>query len=424
MNNIDYNTFIERGDIIDKLKYELEFFENNKNNLLIKRNIYFYGNHGIGKTTLILNLLKCLDYEIIKIHSNEIKSKNYLNIITKKNLSNNNVLNMFKKINKKKVIVIDEIDNIKICNRGFIGELIKIIRPKKTKKQKTENYSNNIIICISNNQVDKKIKELKKYSINIKLNTPTNNEINNIIINIMPKLNDDIKYKIVNYIQGDLNKIYLLYDIYNNNYDLVNNDLLDNLLLKNIFNDDIKDKIKFLLLNKMDFNNHNFIINETERTVISLIWHENIIDVLNNYPNNVSISLYIHILNNICYGDYIDRITFQKQIWQFNELSSLIKTFYTNYLLHDRIKNINFNSIIRFTKILTKYSTEYNNYIFIIELSKKLNIDKKNILSYFLYFYKNYDIEDVEKLLTKYKITLLEINRIYRFINLCYFKLD
>ena len=420
MNNIDYNTFIERGDIIDKLKYELEFFENNKNNLLIKRNIYFYGNHGIGKTTLILNLLKCLDYEIIKIHSNEIKSKNYLNIITKKNLSNNNVLNMFKKINKKKVIVIDEIDNIKICNRGFIGELIKIIRPKKTKKQKTENYSNNIIICISNNQIDKKIKELKKYSINIKLNTPTNNEINNIIINIMPKLNDDIKYKIVNYIQGDLNKIYLLYDIYNNNYDLVNNDLLDNLLLKNIFNDDIKDKIKFLLLNKMDFNNHNFIINETERTVISLIWHENIIDVLNNYPNNVSISLYINILNNICYGDYIDRITFQKQIWQFNELSSLIKTFYTNYLLHDRIKNINFNSIIRFTKILTKYSTEYNNSIFIIELSKKLNIDKKNILSYFLYFYKNYDIEDVEKLLTKYKITLLEINRIYRFINLCY----
>jgi len=420
MNNIDYNRFIERGDIIDKLKYELEFFENNKNNLLIKRNIYFYGNHGIGKTTLILNLLKCLDYEIIKIHSNEIKSKNYLNIITKKNLSNNNVLNMFKKINKKKVIVIDEIDNIKICNRGFIGELIKIIRPKKTKKQKTENYSNNIIICISNNQIDKKIKELKKYSINIKLNTPTNNEINNIIINIMPKLNDDIKYKIVNYIQGDLNKIYLLYDIYNNNYDLVNNDLLDNLLLKNIFNDDIKDKIKFLLLNKMDFNNHNFIINETERTVISLIWHENIIDVLNNYPNNVSISLYINILNNICYGDYIDRITFQKQIWQFNELSSLIKTFYTNYLLHDRIKNINFNSIIRFTKILTKYSTEYNNYIFIIELSKKLNIDKKNILSYFLYFYKNYDIEDVEKLLTKYKITLLEINRIYRFINLCY----
>ena len=38
------------------------------------------------------------------------------------------------------------------------------------------------------------------------------------------------------------------------------------------------------------------------------------------------------ILNNICFSDYIDRITFQKQVWVFNEISSLIKTFYNNYL--------------------------------------------------------------------------------------------
>ena len=67
----------------------------------------------------------------------------------------------------------------------------------------------------------------------------------------------------------------------------------------------------------MNFNSHNLFISETERTIISLLWHENIIDVLNNYLNNISIPLYINILNNICYGDYIDRITFQKQIWQF-----------------------------------------------------------------------------------------------------------
>ena len=47
---------------------------------------------------------------------------------------------------------------------------------------------------------------------------------------------------------------------------------------------------------------------------------------------------------------------------------------------------------LRFTKILTKYSSEYNNLTFIIELSKKLNIDKKDILSYFYYFYYNYKI--------------------------------
>ena len=31
----------------------------------------------------------------------------------------------------------------------------------------------------------------------------------------------------------------------------------------------------------------------------------------------------MEILNNIIFSDYIDRITFQKQIWIFNEMSSL-----------------------------------------------------------------------------------------------------
>ena len=45
--------------------------------------------------------------------------------------------------------------------------------------------------------------------------------------------------------------------------------------------------------------------------------------------------LYMKLLDNICYSDYIDRITFQKQIWQFNEMSSLIKTFYNNKIYHE-----------------------------------------------------------------------------------------
>ena len=419
--NIDYNNYINRESIINNIKNELQYFENNKKNLLIKRSLFIYGNHGIGKTRLVYKILKQLNYDIININSNEIKSKSYLNTITKNNLSNNSVLNMFKKINKKKAIVIDEIDNIKISNRGFISELIKIIRPKKTKKQKKENYSNYIIICISNNQIDKKIKELKNVSINIELNTPTNNDIKNIIANIMPKLSNSICEKSVKYIQNDFRKITLLYDIYKNNYKLIDNDLLENILFKNIFSDDTKYKVNNLLKNKMNFNSHNLLINETERTVISLLWHENIIDVLNNYSNNITIPLYINILNNICYGDYIDRITFQKQIWQFNEMTSQIKTYYTNYILHKNLKKIIISSTsVRFTKILTKYSSEYNNLTFIIELSKKLNIDKKDILSYFYYFYNNYNIEHTKNILNKYNITLLEINRIFKFIDFIY----
>ena len=46
---------------------------------------------------------------------------------------------------------------------------------------------------------------------------------------------------------------------------------------------------------------------------------------------------YMKLLKNICFADYIDRITFQNQIWIFNEISSLIKTFHNNKLYHDVI---------------------------------------------------------------------------------------
>ena len=105
-------------------------------------------------------------------------------------------------------------------------------------------------------------------------------------------------------------------------------------------------------------------MNETDRTSVGLLFHENIIDVLEQFPKNNTIPFYKDILNNICFSDYIDRITFQKQIWIFNEMSSLTKTFYNNYLYHEKFgnKKIDYNpKNVRFTKVLTKYSTEYNN---------------------------------------------------------------
>ena len=81
----------------------------------------------------------------------------------------------------------------------------------------------------------------------------------------------------------------------------------------------------------------------------------------------------------------MDRITFQKQIWQFNEMTSLLKTFYNNKLYHERFeKKPKFNpSEVRFTKVLTKYSTEYNNYLFIQNLCFTLGMDQKDLFAFF-----------------------------------------
>ena len=128
------------------------------------------------------------------------------------------------------------------------------------------------------------------------------------------------------------------------------------------YNEDAKSITNCLLENNYSIDKHNVLMNETDRTIVALLWHENIIDKFKNIPIKIAYPLYYKILRNICYADYIDRITFQNQIWQFNEMSSLIKTFYNNKIFHDMTSEYIKPQLeeIRFTKVLTKYSTEYN----------------------------------------------------------------
>ena len=126
------------------------------------------------------------------------------------------------------------------------------------------------------------------------------------------------------------------------------------------------------------------------------------------------------MLDKICFADYIDRITFQKQIWQFNEMSSLIKTFSTNSILHKNMDETMIQeklSEIRFTKVLTKYSTEYNNSLFIQELCQKLSLDKKDMFSFFIKLKSLHSEEELCDKLETYEITKLDISRIYRYID-------
>jgi hypothetical protein len=135
-------------------------------------------------------------------------------------------------------------------------------------------------------------------------------------------------------------------------------------------------------------------------------------------------------LNNICYADYIDRVTFQHQIWQFNEMSSLMKTFHSNKLFHETIPQQSQqsqhpqNNEIRFTKVLTKYSSEYNNNNFIISLCQKLNMDKRDVICLFQELrlvYQNMNaienVNKVTKILEECDICRLDVKRIYRYLD-------
>jgi len=314
----------------------------------------------------------------------------------------------------------DEIDGMNNGDKGGINSLIKIIRPKKTKKQKTEDYSLNPIICIGDYHMDKKIRELMKVSINYEMKSPTNQQMEKIIDLLFTNIKPNIKESILHYSQNDLRKLKNVHSIYLSNNNQYDKSFLSKIIQLKSYNEDIKITTKLLLNNHYDMNEHVKLINETDRTIIALLWHENIIDLLAKYNDNaLVIPIYLKLLTNICFADYIDRVTFQKQIWQFNEMTSLIKTMYNNKLYHTYFnKKYTFNPPeVRFTKVLTKYSTEYNNSVFIFNLTEQLTMDKKDLLTYFNMLKNEHSETEILNIFENVDIQKLDINRMLRFVN-------
>jgi len=214
--------------------------------------------------------------------------------------------------------------------------------------------------------------------------------------------------------------------LYNKNPELIDAEILQKILNIKTFNEDTNKITKSLIAHPYKMEDHNTLMNETDRTTVALLWHENIVDAI---PQK-SLPFYLRFLDNVCYSDYIDRITFQNQIWHFNEMSSLMKTFNNNRIFH----LINEGTTpkldeVRFTKVLTKYSTEYNNIEFIYDLCQKLDLDKKDLMSLFqdlriFYLNKKLDIVNdvnvlnlIEKVFETYDINKLDIKRIYRYLD-------
>ena len=418
MEQLNINEILNRNETSENIKNILREFELNKNNLLFKKGVYVYGEPGTGKTTFVTNILKELDYDVIKYDAGDIRNTSVIEDITKHNMSDKNIMSLFNKKIKKIAIIMDEIDGMNNGDKGGINSLIKLIRPKKTKKQKVEKVSMNPIICIGNYKVDKKIKELMKVCNVIELKRPTEKQVISIIDLLFINVDMEIKNNILSYVQGDLKKLNNIYKIYCNKPDCFNSKIINNIFQIKSYNDDTKKITNKLITQYYTLKDHNNIMNETDRTSVGLLWHENIIDVFEKIDKNITIPLYISQLENICFADYIDRITFQKQIWQFNEMSSLIKTFKNNKLFHENFKFKNKTKMneIRFTKVLTKYSTEYNNSLFIQKLCQKLGIDKKDLFVFFVDLKNNYEDNQIVNLLENYEINKLDINRIYRYI--------
>jgi Cdc6-like AAA superfamily ATPase len=420
MDNLDLNKILDRKTEEQKLIDYLSYFEENKNDLTTKRGIYIYGNPGVGKTRFVYDILKKLNYDIIGFDAGDVRNKAAIDKITKHNMSDKNIMNLFYKKSKKIAIVMDEIDGMNSGDKGGINSLIKLMRPKKTRRQKKEDITLNPIICIGNYHIDKKIKEIKKTIDNIELKTPTESQIQQILTCLLK--NTKKGEMLTRYISGDLRKVNFINKLIKINESIINEKNINEIFLGVDYNDDTKIITKKLLNNSYCLDEHFKLMNDTNRTSVALLFHENIIDILSAVNKEESIEFYLKILDNICFSDYIDRITFQKQIWIFNEMTSLIKTLYNNHLYQNQYKyKKKHTGTVRFTKVLTKYSTEYNNSVFMQDMCRKFHMDQKDLLSYFYHLKQTRNIDDIIDMFEKKSIiNKLETVRMFRYIDSCY----
>jgi hypothetical protein len=372
----------------------------NKHDEKEKRGIYIHGTPGCGKTMFANAILKKMGYDVITYMVSDSRNKNIVESINVSNMADTNVMSIFCKKKTKIAIVMDEIECMNNGDKGGINSLIKLIRPKKTKKQKLEQMTYIPIICIGNTTYDKKMKELMKCCFVVELKPPSLLQLKQLMELYVPKYAS--YYKEIK----DLKKVFQM--IHAEKVGFQGN--IQTMLYSPIHED--SRQITMRLLNTpVSFSDHVYI-NDTERTIISLLWHENIIDLLKKKT-----PLYLSFLKEICYADYLDRIMFQKQLWGLNEISFLLKTFYTNYLFHQETRPK--IQDIRFTKVLTKYSTEYNNNGFIQKMCTELCLDKKDLLLYMQSLKPTYTDAQIAQKFEHTDITLLDIQRIYRYMNKC-----
>lgn len=383
--------------LVDITEKEIEYSKR-KGNLLVS------GTHGCGKSSLISIILKELNYEVINLNTLDLKTKIDTELMSK--LEMNNYLGE----NKKQILLIDELESVITLNDK--NGVFNIIKENNFKRWMP-------IIIITNNHHNKQLTEAKKFSNEIKIYSPYQNEIIKWVMNICKNediiMNNLVVNKFIEYCQSDMRKILIQLDELKINYG--SNQITLSLL--NSFVDIMKEKdLDFDLYKATNriLTNYKGIdscleLYETEKTLMPLM-------IFENYHKFVKKNAYQQILNNLSIGDILENYIYGEQNWDLLELHGIISCSISSYLITKNSNGIT-NSKLDFAIDLNRTSVKKMNKKNLLKTNNSLNKNNyKNIrnksIDEFIYMgeiMNKISEEDTSSINSNY-LNILKINKL------------